>query len=195
MERQEGISIEEIRDDHKLRYILANELIKRKNFKHVTDIACGVGYGSYLMSKSNIQKINAIEINKEAILKAKKYFYSDKINFINKDIFKHKFEKTDLVVCYEFLEHTHRHENLFEIISNITDTMLLSSPNENVRPHLRQPVNPFHVKHWRPDELEFELRKYGFFVQNWFCQLKSSSPITQGSNGKFMIAYCRKLSR
>lgn len=194
MERQEGISLNEIRNDHKQRYLLANELIKRKKFQHITDIACGVGYGSFIMSKLKVNSIDAIEINEDAILKAKKYFHSDKINYIHSDIFKHNFQKTDLVVCYEFLEHTHRHEELFEIISNITDTMLLSSPNENIRPYLREPVNPFHVKHWKPDELEKMLRKYGFLVKNWFSQLKSSSPLSHGPNGKFMIAYCKKIN-
>ena len=54
MERQEGISLNEIRNDHKQRYLLANELIKRKKFQHITDIACGVGYGSFIMSKLKV---------------------------------------------------------------------------------------------------------------------------------------------
>ncbi|MDA8669275.1 class I SAM-dependent methyltransferase [Alphaproteobacteria bacterium] len=178
MERQEGTSLNDIRYDHKQRYLLALELIKKNNFKHITDIACGVGYGSFIMSHIKTIEIDAIEINKDAINKAKKFFNNERIN---------------LVVCFEFLEHTYKHEDLFKIISNITDTLLISSPNENVRPRLQEPINPFHVKHWKPEELETKLKEYNFIVKNWFCQKNSASPMRYGFNGKFMIAHCEKI--
>lgn len=193
MERQEGTSLNDIRYDHKQRYLLALELIKKNNFKHITDIACGVGYGSFIMSHIKTVEIDAIEINKDAINKAKKFFNNERINFMNQDVFSYKYKKTDLVVCFEFLEHTHKHEDLFKIISNITDTLLISSPNENVRPRLQEPTNPFHVKHWKPEELEAKLKEYNFIVKNWFCQNTSASPMRYGFNGKFMIAYCEKI--
>jgi len=193
MERQEGTSLNDIRYDHKQRYLLALELIKKNNFKHITDIACGVGYGSFIMSHIKTVEIDAIEINKDAINKAKKFFNNERINFVNQDVFSYKYKKTDLVVCFEFLEHTHKHEDLLKIISNITDTLLISSPNENVRPRLQEPTNPFHVKHWKPEELEAKLKEYNFIVKNWFCQNTSASPMRYGFNGKFMIAYCEKI--
>jgi len=193
MERQEGTSLNDIRYDHKQRYLLALELIKKNNFKHITDIACGVGYGSFIMSHIKTVEIDAIEINKDAINKVKKFFNNERINFVNQDVFSYKYKKTDLVVCFEFLEHTHKHEDLFKIISNITDTLLISSPNENVRPRLQEPTNPFHVKHWKPEELEAKLKEYNFIVKNWFCQNTSASPMRYGFNGKFMIAYCEKI--
>lgn len=192
MERQEGTSLNDIRYDHKQRYLLALEYIKKKNLRHITDIACGVGYGSFIMSHIKTVEIDAIEINKKAINKAKKFFYNDRINFINQDVFTFKYRKTDLVVCFEFLEHTHKHEDLFKIISSISDRLLISSPNENIRPRLREPTNPFHVKHWRPEELENKLKEYNFIVKNWFCQKNGKSPIRLGTNGKFMISYCEK---
>ena len=71
-------------------------------------------------------EIDAIEINKKIINKLKKFFYNDRINFINQDVFTFKYRKTDLVVCFEFLEHTHKHEDLFKIISSISDSFLLA---------------------------------------------------------------------
>jgi len=191
VERQEGINFKEIRKDHLNRYYLAAEIIKHLKIKNVTDIASGVGYGSKILSSVS-SEVTSIERNKEAIIKAKKNFNSEKIKYINKDVFDYEFEKTDFVVCFEFLEHTEFHNKLFNIFKCITDKLIISTPNELERPYLMQPVNPFHIKHWEPEELEIKLKEYNFAIKKWFCQKIGNPNIYNGSSGKFMIAYCEK---
>lgn len=62
------------------RYMYVRQFV----YGHVLDAACGVGYGSYLMSKNpDVEKITAVDINEDAIRNAKEHFSRDNIEFLN----------------------------------------------------------------------------------------------------------------
>lgn len=191
MERQEGINLSAIRKDHLLRYNLAKQIIIRKlSNKKIIDVASGVGYGSYIMSEV-ADKVISIEINKTAHDKAKKYFAKKNIEYVNADVFDYSFSKSDMIVCFEFLEHIKESKKLIKKISFSTNKLLISTPNELVRPYKQHPINPFHYRHWSPLELEELLNENGFKVIQWFCQKSGKNyDIKNGTNGKFIIAYC-----
>ena len=170
MERQEGINLSAIRKDHLLRYNLAKQIIIRKlSNKKIIDVASGVGYGSYIMSEV-ADKVISIEINKTAHDKAKKYFAKKNIEYVNADVFDYSFSKSDMIVCFEFLEHIKESKKLIKKISFSTNKLLISTPNELVRPYKQHTINPFHYRHWSPLELEELLNENGFKVIQWFCQ-------------------------
>ena len=59
MERQEATKLSGIRPDHILRYKLAAKIIKAKKLTNlVIDVACGVGYGSYILADYTKNVIN-----------------------------------------------------------------------------------------------------------------------------------------
>ncbi len=83
------------------RYMYARQFV----YGDVLDIACGIGYGSYLMSKNpDVHNIIAVDKNENTIKIANENFRSDKIKFILgqpeyiTDIF-------DVLVCLETIEH------------------------------------------------------------------------------------------
>ena len=192
MERQEGTKFQDIRNDHLNRYYLAAEIIQRLKLEKVTDIASGVGYGSKILS-TVCKKVVSIERDKASFDKGIKYYNSKNINFVNCDVFDYEYEKTDMIVCFEFLEHTKYHNKLFKIFKKISKRLIISTPNENIRPYLMEPVNPFHIRHWKPDELKIKLEECGFELKKWFCQKMGKPEIYNGYSGKFMIAYCERL--
>ena len=52
-----------------------------------------------------------------------------------------------------------------------------------------EPVNPFHVRHYTPDEFEELLAVGGFRVKAKFNQIGGHDPqLRPGWDGKFMIA-------
>ena len=193
MERQEGITLSAIRKDHLVRYNLAKQIIiKKLSNKKIIDVASGVGYGSYIMSEVS-DKVISIEINKTAHDKAKKYFAKENIEYVNSDVFDYSFSKSDMIVCFEFLEHIKESKKLIKTISLSTNKLLISTPNELVKPYKQHPINPFHYRHWSPNELEELLDENGFKVIQWFCQKSGKYyDIKYGTNGKFIIAYCEK---
>ena len=194
MERQEGTTLLEIRKDHIERYLLAKKIVQQNSLNNtILDVASGVGYGSFILAET-AKKIISIEINKDAHEKAKKNFSRDNIDYINLDIFKYDFPKCDLIVCFEFLEHIVLSERLIQKISQSSDKLLISTPNELVRPYKQHPINPFHIRHWSPEELEILLLNNSFLVKNWFSQGSGKQyQITNGNHGKFIIAYCEKI--
>jgi len=193
MERQEGITLSAIRKDHLVRYNLAKQIIiKKLSNKKIIDVTSGVGYGSYIMSEVS-DKVISIEINKTAHDKAKKYFAKKNIEYVNSDVFDYSFSKSDMIVCFEFLEHIKESKKLIKTISLSTNKLLISTPNELVKPYKQHPINPFHYRHWSPNELEELLDENGFKVIQWFCQKSGKYyDIKYGTNGKFIIAYCEK---
>ena len=98
-----------------------------------------------------------------------------------------------MIVCFEFLEHIKESKKLIKTISLSTNKLLISTPNELVRSYKQHPINPFHYRHWSPNELEELLDENGFKVIQWFCQKSGKYyDIKYGTNGKFIIAYCEK---
>lgn len=61
------------------RYMYVRQFV----YGNVLDIACGVGYGSYLMSKNpDVVKITAVDKSEKAIANARESFQKNNIEFI-----------------------------------------------------------------------------------------------------------------
>jgi hypothetical protein len=98
-------------------------------------------------------------------------------------------QKADAVVCFEFIEHVEFYGQAIKKFSEWSDLLIISTPNELVRPHLQEPVNPFHFRHFTPTELEDALGQHGFHVESWQCQRNGAKPdLLPGTQGKFIIA-------
>ena len=84
-------TVDEIEDyEHKIRMqkrIERYSLARRFAWGNVLDVACGVGYGSYLISKNpDVKSVTGADYNEDAIEWAKKEFASDNVHFLKASI-------------------------------------------------------------------------------------------------------------
>lgn len=135
---------------HVSRYMIAKEFVNGKN---VLDIACGEGYGSFLLHQWGASKVTGVDISKEAIQNAQINFSHAGIEFIcsNAEIITFE-EKYDVIISLETIEHVNDESDYLKVLKNaLTDDgiLIVSCPND----------------HWYYDENEsneYHLRKYTF---------------------------------
>ncbi len=72
--------------------------------KHVMDVACGVGYGTHLISKI-ARKVDGYDISKKATDHAMKEYSGKKIAYYTKDLMDVETKPVDVVVSFETIEH------------------------------------------------------------------------------------------
>jgi len=183
-------SLAEVRTDHRLRYQAACKWLQdNQAITHVLDAGCGVGYGSALLADV-AHHVTAVDTSPEAKSYYEKYFFRDNINYLTENIFEANLVGPfDAVVSFEFLEHIKEADRAIELFGRLTDVLICSTPNEIVRPHKKEPINPFHIRHYTPEEFESLIGVGGFKVVARFNQAGGAAPdIRPGWNGKFMIA-------
>jgi 2-polyprenyl-3-methyl-5-hydroxy-6-metoxy-1,4-benzoquinol methylase len=102
--RQYGKDTQEIDQKHLERYELACTYAKDKN---ILDIACGCGYGSYILGQK-AKKVIGVDISRDAIKFAKKIWWRTNIEFhidSMKTIKEYKQFGIDYIVSLETIEH------------------------------------------------------------------------------------------
>lgn len=135
-------------EEHLDRYNYIKNLAKDKN---VLDIACGSGYGSYIIAtEGNAKQVIGVDLDKDAIRYANHKFPHEKIKRNVEDAVKFKYkEKFDLIVSFETIEHIPDYlgfiNNLYENLHDngklvISTPIRLSTTNK--------PINPYHVIEW-----------------------------------------------
>ena len=173
-----------IKLEHLGRYLFACDYLKKHSItENVLDIACGTGYGCYLLSKQ-IKNVVGIDKNIEEVeLQYKK----DNITFIEEDI-----DKTDLtstyqaIVCFETLEHVNNPNRLLKQISKSLSSkglFLLSIPNEKYE-KLDENGNNLDIYHktiFKLDDLLDQL-KNDFNMIELFGQSKINEIINKNPN-------------
>lgn len=142
---------------HINRYMLAKNLCEGKK---VLDVACGVGYGSYLMSQWGAKNVTGIDISKEAIQQAKEIFKEDNIDFrcdtveCLKDFPDNYF---DLAISLETIEHL---DNPIEFLKEVrrvvkfTGTIIVSCPNDHWYYPIEEQYNPYHKRKYTAEEFK-----------------------------------------
>lgn len=123
--------------DHIRRY----QLIKRYCYGHVVDAACGVGYGSHLLSNNpDIEMVTGIDISEEAIDYAINEFSNNKVEFINQSIDTVDI-KCDTFVSIETIEHIKDLDSYVETINRCSPSVFIVSFPDKKSTHF----NEFHV--------------------------------------------------
>ncbi len=135
---------------HVVRYQIAKELVKGKK---VLDIACGEGYGSWLLKNWGAKTVIGVDIDQEAVDHANDNFSSKDVSFQCASAEQIDFkEKFDLIISLETIEHV---EDQFQYLKNLKNmlsdegVLIISCPND----------------HWYYNEdesNEYHLRKYTF---------------------------------
>ena len=132
---------------HFARYMFAKPFVAGKN---ICDIACGVGYGAYLLAQSAAGSVG-IDISDEAIDWARTNFCGDNVSFYCADGSKDwpVDETFDVITCFETLEHVPDPDAFIkQLVTHLAPggKLFLSVPN-GPRDEKRA-NNPHHLHHF-----------------------------------------------
>jgi SAM-dependent methyltransferase len=166
-----GQSSPRLEADHLARYRFASRFVRGKS---VLDIACGVGYGSDLLSKAGASRVDGVDINEDVIAYARENYASESTRFLPGDIYTFSSPaRYDVIVSFETIEHVDDYgkalANIFRLLSD-SGRLIISSPNRSITsPKARtmddKPRNIHHVREFTIDELKSALTAHGFAVK------------------------------
>jgi len=119
--------------EHLARYAYASSFTTNKC---VLDIACGEGYGSFLLSK-NSKKIVGVDLNEEVIKHASSKYKSNNLSFFAASIFNLPFEDGyfDLIICVETIEHVMDQKSAISELKRVLKPgglLFISTPEKDV---------------------------------------------------------------
>lgn len=189
-ERQIATKLRGIRADHKARYEFVGSHCGE--VESVLDIACGIGYGSKILSrKLRCAEITGVDLSEFAISFAKRYYSGPNIKYICDDARKHAAGREfDVIVSFETLEHIDVEDEYLSLLRGLVNAdgkLFISTPNQDLYP-FDKTKNPFHVRHHTDQELVAVLRRNGWKVVSKQCQ-KDRIPgvVEDGSAGLFLL--------
>lgn len=184
-DRQYG-TLDQIRSDHIRRYMLAASLIPAG--QRVLDLACGCGYGSWLMHAAGLN-VMGIDVSEEAIDYAMRNYPGP--HYLRESAENVKAE-VDALVTFETLEHI---QDPAALLRNVRAKILIASvPNEDVMPFRKEKFAEDaypHLRHYTPAEFESLLSEGGYKVDRMCCQKDKHGMIIDGTEGMFLIAVAR----
>lgn len=192
-ERQVAPTLDGIRRDHVARYewIAAHIPPKCK----VLDIACGIGYGSNIMSKAG-HEVVGMDIDAEAIDYARKHYSHPRARFARQDasqVFVADDNNLfDVAVSLETIEHIKDPRPLLKSLRNAAPRLIASVPNEDEFPHGGNVA--FHFRHYTQGQFIALLNECGWGVTEWFCQQGPESEVEPGATGRTIIALCEHIA-
>ena len=148
-----------IRLEHYHRYAIVLDVV---NEKDVLDLACGEGYGSFLMSRT-ARSVTGVDISDEAVRHASENYKKSNLKFNRGsasalDLPDASF---DVVVSFETIEHLAEQEEMITEIRRVLRPegfLVISSPNRPVYSEESGEHNEFHVKELDFDEFDELLR-------------------------------------
>lgn len=182
-----------LRQIHLARYWWAVRELQNKNNGVILDAACGVGYGTKILSE--LGRVRGIDISYESIEYARNRYNGPNVDFLlgnigSEDFWKNfKHDSIDAIVSFETLEHCQDPEkvlnNYYRVLKE-SGILLLSTPNglyerEDVN---GRPYNSHHVCSYTPKELHNMVLNSGFSE----VQMYGQGPIYG-----FVMGYLRKL--
>ena len=169
----------QIRLEHYHRYAVTLDVVKGKN---VLDVACGEGYGSFLMADV-AQHVCGVDISSEAVAHAASTYTKENLEFQQGSATDLKFPDAhfDVVVSFETIEHLAEQEQMLSEIRRVLrpdGILVISSPNRPVYSEESGEHNEFHVKEL--DFYEFDtLLRSQFPAVEYFGQCLQISSVIQ----------------
>ncbi len=133
--------------------------------KHVLDIGCGEGYGSYYLADF-AKEVTGIDYDKAIIEYAKDKYQKTNLQFLVMDVknlnsFNDKF---DVVCAFQFIEHI---QDVGAFLGNIKNLLkdngifICSTPNrKDASPGSEMPFNKFHIREYLYSEFKELLEGY-----------------------------------
>ncbi|MEM7816504.1 MAG: class I SAM-dependent methyltransferase [Candidatus Aenigmatarchaeota archaeon] len=147
--------------EHLSRYNFAKEFVKNK---FVLDAGCNIGDGTVILAKF-AKKIIAVDIDKQAIYYANKYFNVPNIEYLVEDVCNLSFKDNtfDVVVSLEVIEHLLEQERFLYQLNRVLKSdgiAIISTPNREIIKIEGSSSNPTHLKELTYFEFKKFLKKY-----------------------------------
>lgn len=167
---------------HIARYSVAAEFCRGKR---ILDIACGEGYGSWLMRKWGGTEVVGVDVSEKAINSAKANFEGDGILFFQGAAESLTFldNTFDLIVSLETMEHIPDVRKYLEELKRVLKTdgmIILSCPNDWWYYPTENEKNPFHLKKYTLEE----------FLDLTGCYFGTPSYLLEGHRADGFVNIC-----
>jgi 2-polyprenyl-3-methyl-5-hydroxy-6-metoxy-1,4-benzoquinol methylase len=143
---------------HFARYAICKNLVKGKR---VLDLACGEGYGSYLLKEAGADYVIGVDVSQETISKANLLFASDMVKFkvadaesLNDLFHENEF---DVVISIETIEHLSDPIAFLKSIKRFTKpngVIIMSCPNDHWYYPQDTEANPYHIRKYKLSEFQ-----------------------------------------
>jgi 2-polyprenyl-3-methyl-5-hydroxy-6-metoxy-1,4-benzoquinol methylase len=164
----------------------------------VADVACGIGYGSYIIAINSPERIvYAIDLDAGAIEYAMQYYRLQNINYSCNDVrtIDAQIGPLDAVVSFETIEHVSNPKPLLAWVLQILKEdglFICSTPNEEKLKFTKAGF-PHHERHYTPVEFETLLMEAGFKVTERYTQHnRETGELVKGWDGLYNIAVCTR---
>ena len=145
LEQLEDLEIDILNRRHVERYAM----VRQWCFGKVIDVACGCGYGSFLIAKNpDVKRLEGYDINTDSISFAKQNFKSKNLFFIEQDIREINTE-ADVLVSLETIEHLKNPEILLDLANRCgVKKIIVSYPSKKTTHY-----NPNHFHDFKDQDL------------------------------------------
>ena len=197
-ERQVASSLDKVRPDHLGRYEFATKYITAG--MNVLDIACGTGYGSFVMAKS-MPAVNVlgVDISEQAIDYANHFYKTENVKFIIDDCHKVELPASfyDVVVSFETIEHIEDADTFVKKLYACIKPggyLICSTPNES-RLRFSKKDFPHHLRHYNLSEFESLVENAGFEIESRLSQhARNEKIVSEDSEGLYHIFVCKRMT-
>lgn len=188
-ERQVAPLFKDIRRDHTARYQWATRVLG--DGARVLDLACGVGYGSWLLAATG-HEVLGLDRDPEAIAYARTHYPHRRARFEVADASAlGTLPELDAAVCFETIEHVADPRPMLRALHAAAPLLLASVPNEDVIPYGRGFA--FHHRHYTQAQFGGLLASCGWQVREWLGQEGPESDVAEGMQGRTLIAIADKV--
>ena len=187
-ERQDSWSWDDVREDHRQRYVWADERLPRqrlvpgseKDYAAGLEAFYGSGYGAAYLTRNYIRYIYGFDGAHEAFATATDNHPNANVVFARaswpkaiKDILQERsYFKNDFAVCIESVEHVEDGVELLRVLTMDLlpgGSLVFSTPNNDLLPKL--PLSfPHHVRHYSLVETFGLVNEIGLDIVSWAGQ-------------------------
>ncbi len=139
--------------------------------KRILDVGCGTGYGSAYLAAQGALSVEGIDVSVEGIAYARKHFHLGNLTYQVADATRIPFSDDlfDLCVSFEVIEHIENDRAYLKEMKRVLNqngVLILSTPNKSKSsPDSEQPLNSFHVREYRYEDLYAVLTSEFDYVQ------------------------------
>lgn len=175
-----GFTYKEVEKSHLDRYFLACKYAEGKN---ILDIACGSGYGDYLLiNEGHAKSVTGVDLNNDAIRYGNIRYFNTNITRIVADATQFSSSKKfDFIISYETIEHIPNYMDfLVNLNQNLNEDGLLIISTPISRYTTKNTDNPYHVIEWSFSDFHNLVSQhftiYKIFVQDIIIERKEYRP-------------------
>jgi SAM-dependent methyltransferase len=142
--------------EHLTRYSMLRSMCAGKR---VLDVACGEGFGSYLMAQWGAASVTGIDISPDAVAVARSMFAAHNITYLEGDVCRllellSSDSRFDLICSFETIEHLADPKAFLSCLAKVRArecVIAISAPNDHILP--AGVSNPFHLQRFDLDSL------------------------------------------